>query len=78
LVQVQEAYGQEISILFLQARTFPQDYLSQPRESKIEEYIREFEQLQMRVSLDEEPELKIVRFLKGLAPSIASKVKLQP
>ena len=32
----------------------------------------------MRVGLDEEPELKIARFIKGLSPSIASKVELQP
>ena len=44
---------------------------------KVEEYIREHEQLQMRVGLDEEPELKIARFIKGLSPSIASKVELQ-
>ena len=45
---------------------------------KVEEYIREFEQLQMTVGLDEEPELKMARFIKGLSPSIASKVELQP
>ena len=32
----------------------------------------------MRIDLDEEPELKSVRFIKGLSPSIASKVDLQP
>jgi len=32
----------------------------------------------MRVGLDEEPELKIARFIKGLSPYITSKVKLQP
>jgi len=32
----------------------------------------------MRVSLDEEPELKIARFIKGLSPTIANKVDLQP
>jgi len=32
----------------------------------------------MRVDLDEKPELKIARFMKGLSPSIASKVELQP
>ena len=45
---------------------------------KVEEYIREFEQLQMTTGLDEEPELKITRFIKGLLPSIANKVDLQP
>jgi len=43
---------------------------------KVEEYIREFEQLQMRVGLDEESKLKIVMFIKGLSPSIASQVEL--
>jgi len=32
----------------------------------------------MRIGLDEKPELKIIRFIKGLCPSIASKVELQP
>jgi len=32
----------------------------------------------MRVSLDEEPELKIVKFIKGLSPNIPNKVDLQP
>ena len=36
-----------------------------------------FEQLQMKVGLDEEPELKISRFIKGLSPSIANKVDLR-
>ena len=43
---------------------------------KVEEYIREFEQLQMRVGLNGEPELKIARFIKGISPSIANKVDL--
>jgi len=45
---------------------------------KVEEYIREFEQLQMSIGLDKEPKLKIIRFIKGLCPSIANKVNLQP
>jgi len=45
---------------------------------KAEECIMVFEQLQMRVGLDEELELEIARFNKGLSPSIASKVELQP
>ena len=32
----------------------------------------------MQVGLNEEPKLKIARFIKGLSPSIASKVELQP
>ena len=43
----------------------------------MEEYIRGFEQLQMRVDLDKKPELNISRFIKGLSPSIANKVDLQ-
>ena len=44
----------------------------------MEKYLREFKQLQMWVRLDEEPELKIARFIKGLLPNIANKVDLQP
>jgi len=44
----------------------------------VEEYTREFEQLQMWVGPDKEPELKIGRFIKGLSPNIVSKEKLQP
>jgi len=36
---------------------------------KVEEYIREFEQLQIRCNL--EPERTIARFLKGLNPAIS-------
>ena len=43
---------------------------------KVEEYIREFEQLQNRVSLDEEPKLMIARLIKGLFLSIFNKVDL--
>jgi len=43
---------------------------------KVKEYIREFEQLQMQAGLDEEPERKIARFIKGLSPSITGKVEL--
>jgi len=32
----------------------------------------------MKVGSEEEPELKITRFIKGLFPSIANKVDLQP
>ena len=44
---------------------------------KVEEYIRKFEQLQMRILLDQEPELRITRFIKGLSPNMANKVDLQ-
>jgi len=44
----------------------------------VEEYIWEFELLQMRVGLNEDNELTIAKFIKGLSPSIANKVGLQP
>ena len=39
----------------------------------MEEYIREFEQLQMGAGLNEDLELKITRFIKGLSPNITNK-----
>jgi len=45
---------------------------------KVEEYIREFEQLQIRCALREESEQTIVRFLKGLNSAILERVELQP
>jgi len=45
---------------------------------KVKEYIREFEQFQMWVVLNEEPELKIARFIKGLSHSVTDKVDLHP
>jgi len=51
--------------------------LSQGRLSG-EEYIREFKQLQIRSGIKQEPEQTMVRFLRGLEPSIAKKVDLQP
>jgi len=44
----------------------------------VEEYIREFEQLYMKVGSSEDNELTIARFIKGLSPSITHKVELQP
>jgi len=44
----------------------------------VEEYIREFEQLQIRSGLEEEPEQTMARFLKGLELAIAEKVDIQP
>jgi len=44
----------------------------------VKEYIREFEELQMRVDLNKELELKIARFFKGLLLTIANKMDLQP
>jgi len=45
---------------------------------KIEEYIREFEQLQIRCALREEPEQTIARVPKGLNSAILERVELQP
>ena len=50
------SYEQE---LYLKITSLNQENL------KVEEYIREFKQLHKRVSLDEEPKLKIARFSKG-------------
>ena len=44
----------------------------------MEEYICEFEQLQIRSDIEEEPEQTMARFLRGLEPSIAEKVDIQP
>jgi len=43
---------------------------------KVEEYIKELEQLQIRCSLREESKWTIVGFLKGLNPPILDKVGL--
>ena len=43
----------------------------------MEECIREFKQIQMKIGLDEEPKLKIVMFIKWLSPIIVNKVGLQ-
>ena len=56
------SYKQE---LYLKITSLSQENLM------VEEYIRMFEQLQMRVGFHEEPELKIARFIKGLSLSIA-------
>jgi len=44
----------------------------------VEEYIREFEQLQIRSGLEEEPEQTMARFIRGLDPNLAEKVDIQP
>jgi len=44
----------------------------------VEEYIREFEQLQIRSGIEEEPDQTMARFIWGLEPSVAEKVDLQP
>ena len=43
---------------------------------KVEENIRKFEQFELRVGLNEEPKLKIAKFIKGLPLNIANKVNL--
>jgi len=63
------SYKQE---LYLKITTLSQENL------RMEEYIWEFEQLHMRVGLNEDNEIPIARFIKELSPSIAHKVKWQP
>ena len=50
----------------------------QHRNMKVEEYIREFEPLQIRCALREEPEQTIAKFLKGLYPTVLERAELQP
>jgi len=45
---------------------------------KVEEYIREFEQLQIRCALRVKAKQAIARFLKRFNFAILDKVKLQP
>ena len=63
------SYKQE---LYLKITTLSQENLW------VEWYIWEFEQLHMRVGLNDDNEHIIGRFVKGLSPSIAHKVELQP
>ena len=44
----------------------------------MEEYIREFEQLQIMSGIEEEPEQTMARFPRGLESSIAKKVDIHP
>ncbi|XP_074293034.1 uncharacterized protein LOC141619927 [Silene latifolia] len=44
----------------------------------VEVYVREFENLTLQCELQEKPEQKMARFIEGLDPKIATKVKLQP
>jgi len=62
------SYKQE---LYLKITSLSQENL------KVEEYIQEFEQLQRRAWLNEDNELTIAIFIKGLSPSIVNKVELQ-
>jgi len=45
---------------------------------KVEEYVREVEQLRIRCALREEPEQSITRFVNGSNPTILGRVELQP
>jgi len=51
--------------------------LNQGRMSVLE-YIHEFDQLQIRSSLEEEEQQTMVRFLRGLDLNMSKKVELQP
>ena len=42
----------------------------------VEEYIRKFEQLQIKSGIEEEPEQTMVRFLRGLDPGRVEKVDI--
>jgi len=44
----------------------------------VEQYIQEFEQIQIQSGLEEEPGHTMARILGGLNPSIAEKAELQP
>jgi len=44
----------------------------------VEEYILEFEQLQIRSGIKEDPEQTMARFIRGLDPNLAEKVDIQP
>jgi len=45
---------------------------------KVEQYARDFEQLQIRCGLGEEPKHIIAKFLKKLNPTVPDQVELQP
>jgi len=63
------SYKQE---LFLKITSLSQENL------KVEQYIQEFEQLQIRVVSNADNELTVARFIKGLSPNIANKVQPKP
>ena len=58
--------------LYLRVSSLNQGHLS------VEEYVREFEQIQLRSGIEEEPKQTMAQFLRGLEPSIAEKVDIQP
>ncbi|XP_074278613.1 uncharacterized protein LOC141602205 [Silene latifolia] len=70
----------------LMRRFLPRDYeqenylklqsLSQENLS-VAEYIKEFERMMIVCDLEEKEELRVARFIKGLIPSLASKVEVQ-
>ena len=67
MVQSQEAYGQEVPTILNKQELYLNITPLSQENLKVEEYIKEF-QLQITVSLDEELELKIDGFIKGLSP----------
>ena len=58
--------------LYLRVSSLSQGLLS------VEEYIRDFEQLQIRSGIEEELKQTMPRFLRGLELSIVEKVDIQP
>ncbi|XP_074303265.1 uncharacterized protein LOC141637718 [Silene latifolia] len=61
-------YTQDIFIMLTQLR---QEQLT------VEAYLRSFEQLTLQCEVTEKPEQKIARFIEGLDPKIAGKVRMQ-
>jgi len=43
----------------------------------VEEYIRDFKQLQLKVGLNKDPKLMIAKFIKHMSYKITNKVDLQ-
>ena len=76
MVQAQKAYGQEIPIPLYKQELYLNITSLKEEKLKVEKYIREVEQLQTSIGMDEESKLKIARFIKGLSLSIANKVDL--
>ena len=57
---------------YLRVSSLSQGHLS------VEEYIQEFEQLQIKSGIEEEPEQTMARFIMGLEPSLVEKVDIRP
>ena len=78
MVQGQEPHGQEVRTFLIHARALTQDQLSQLRESQGTRVHQGLEKLQIRVILNEEPLLKIARFIIISSPNSANKVDFRP